>query len=217
VVLLSSENHLVFSPLLAEAVGREIAPFHAVVPGRQLVRRTQWMTAQGTSIDRETSQVHYVSTRGEQGTLSYDHLVIACGSVVDMSIIPGLSTNACPLKTLGDAVFLTNTLIEKLEEASVTNDAEERQRLLTVVVIGGGFSGVEVAGGINDFLKRARRYYPQLQNDVIRVVLIHGGDQIIPEMHAQSLSKFAWRKLKSQGIEVRLNTAAKVVESSFVH
>src|SRR5215467_2976643 len=70
VVLLSSENHLVFSPLLAEAVGREIAPLHAVVPGRQLVRRTQWITARATAVDCETSQVQYVSARGERGVLS---------------------------------------------------------------------------------------------------------------------------------------------------
>jgi NADH:ubiquinone reductase (H+-translocating) len=122
VVLLSSENHLVFSPLLAEAVGREIAPLHVVVPGRQMVRRTQWITARATAIERAAREVHYVSPRGERGVLSYDHLVIACGSVVDLSIIPGLGRNAYPLKTLGDAVFLTNTLIEKLEEASMQAD-----------------------------------------------------------------------------------------------
>src|SRR5215470_1973080 len=106
IVLLSGENHLVFSPLLAEAVGREISPLHVVVPGRQMVTRTQWWTARATAIDRVLNKVHYVSSAGERGALPYDHLVVACGSVVDLNIIPGLGANAYPLKTLGDAVFL---------------------------------------------------------------------------------------------------------------
>src|SRR5215467_15782190 len=114
-----------------------------------MVRRTQWITARATAIERAAREVHYVSPRGERGVLSYDHLVIACGSVVDLSIIPGLSANSFPLKTLGDAVFLTNSLIGKLEEASMKDDPAERGRLLTVVIIGGGFSGVEVAGAVN--------------------------------------------------------------------
>jgi len=212
VVLISSDNHLVFSPLLAEAVGREITPLHVVVPGRQMVRRTLWLTARATGVDPQSREVHYVSARGERGVLAYDHLVIACGSVVDLSIIPGLNTGSFPLKTLGDAVFLTNSLIEKLEEAAMKSDPEERRRLLTVVVIGAGFSGVEVAGAINDLLKRARRYYPQLQKDSIRVMLLQRGDRIIPEMHAEALSEFALRKLRDQGIEVRLHTDATQIE-----
>ena len=216
VVLLSSENHLVFSPLLAEAVGREISPLHVVVPGRQMVRRTQWLTARATAVDRAANEVHYVSPGGEPGVLSYDYLVVACGSIVDLSTIPGLRTNAYPLKTLGDAVFLTNNLIGKLEEASMKADPLERQRFLTVVIIGGGFSGVEVAGAINDLLERARRYYPHLHNDLIRIVLLHRGDRIIPEMHAESLSEFALKKLRARGIEVRLNTDAKEIQDSAV-
>ena len=216
VVLLSSENHLVFSPLLAEAVGREISPLHVVVPGRQMVRRTQWLTARATRVDQTANEVHYVSPGGEQGVLSYDHLVIACGSVVDLSIIPGLSANAYPLKTLGDAVYLTNSLIGKLEEASMKADPVERRRLLTVVVIGGGFSGVEVAGAMNDLLARARRFYPKLQNEEIRIILLHRDERIIPEMRAKSLSEFALRKLRARGIEVRLNTGATEIQRNKV-
>jgi NADH dehydrogenase len=216
VILLSSENHLVFSPLLAEAVGREISPLHAVVPGRQMVRRTQWLTAKVTEVDRAANQVHYVSSEGARGVLVYDHLAIACGSVVDLSIIPGLSTNTYPLKTLGDAVFLTNNLIGKLEEASMKAEPRERRSFLSVVIIGGGFSGVEVAGAVNDLLERARRFYPLLRDDLIRIVLLHRGERLIPEMHAESLSEFALRKLRARGIEVRLNTDAKEIQDGKV-
>src|SRR5215831_394785 len=102
IVLLSGENHLVFSPLLAETVGREISPVHVIVPGRQMVRRTQWLTARATEVDWPANHVHYVSSGGEHGSLAFDHLVIACGSVVDLSAVPGLAAYAYPLKTLGD-------------------------------------------------------------------------------------------------------------------
>jgi NADH dehydrogenase len=216
VVLLSSENHLVFSPLLAEAVAREISPLHVVIPGRQMVRRTIWLTAKATAVDHAANEVHYESLEGERGVVAYDHLVIACGSIVDLSIIPGLSTNTYPLKTLGDAVFLTNNLIGKLEEASMKADSRERQRFLSVVIIGGGFSGVEVAGAIHDLLERARRYYPVIGTDLIRIVLLQRGERLIPEMHAESLSDFALRKLRAPGIEVRLTTDAKEIQDGKV-
>src|SRR5262249_57037248 len=90
IVLLSGENHLVFSPLLAEAVGREISPLHVIVPGRQMVGRTQWLTARATDVDWTTNQVHYVSPAGGRGVLSYGHFVVACGSVGGPRNIPGL-------------------------------------------------------------------------------------------------------------------------------
>ena len=118
IVLLSSENHLVFSSLLAEAVGREISPLHVIVPGRQMVRRTQWLTARATEVDWLNSELHYATNAGEHGAIRFDHLVIACGSVVDLNGIPGLAAYAYPLKTLGDATALGNDLIGRLEEAA---------------------------------------------------------------------------------------------------
>jgi len=216
IVLLSGENHLVFSPLLAEAVGREISPLHVIVPGRQMVRRTQWLTARATEVEWPANRVHYVSSGGERGSLSFDHLVIACGSVVDLSTVPGLAAYAYPLKTLGDATFLGNDLIGRLEEAAVKTDSAERRRLLTVVVIGGGFSGVEVAGAINDLLSRALRYYPQLNRREARVIVLQRDARILPELHADSLSQFALKKLRARGIEVRLQAEASEVSAGCV-
>jgi NADH dehydrogenase len=96
VVVLSGENHLVFSPLLAETVGREISPLHVIVPGRQMVRRTQWLTTRVEEVDRTANQVHHVSPGGERGVLAYDHLVIACGSVVDLGMASSFAGAANP-------------------------------------------------------------------------------------------------------------------------
>ncbi|MCI0349922.1 MAG: FAD-dependent oxidoreductase [Acidobacteriales bacterium] len=209
IVLISSENHFVFTPLLAETVGREISLNHVVVPGRQMVGRTRWLTADVTEVDREAQLVRYVSRAGKRDDIGYDHLVLASGSVVDLSVVPGLATHAYPLKTLGDATFLSNDLIGRLEEASVQSDLGERQRLLTVVVIGGGFSGVEIAGAINDLMERTRRFYPQLSSTQPRVVLLQSPDRILPELQAASLSEYALQKLRASGVDVRVKARAR--------
>jgi len=215
-VLLSSENHFVFTPLLAETAGREISPLHVVVPGRQMVRRTQWLTAEVTEIDRASNIVRYISHGGQRGEIGYDQLALACGSVVDFNTVPGLAEHAYPLRTLGDAVFLSNDLIGRLEEASVRPNMAERQRLLTVVVIGGGFSGVEISGALNELMERTRRYYPQLHDVVPRIILLQLGERILPEFGAASLSEYALKKLRTNGIDVRLNVAANEVTSQEV-
>src|SRR5215510_16475345 len=146
IVLISSENYFVFTPMLAEVIGRSISPFHMAVVGREMVRRTTWLTAQVTDIDLQTHLVRYVGEGGEHASLTYDHLVLAAGSVVNMNMMPGLAAYAHPVKTLGDAVDLSNDVISRFEEAAVERDATLRNRLLSIVVIGGGFTGVEVAG-----------------------------------------------------------------------
>src|SRR5215471_15908964 len=150
IVLISSENHFVFTPMLAEVIGRSISPLHMSIAGRRMVHRTTWLTAQVTDIDLQTHLVRYVGEGGENASLTYDHLVLACGSVVNMSMMPGLSAYAYPVKTLGDAIDLGNDVISRFEEAAVETDAARRRRLLNFVVIGGGFTGVEVARAITE-------------------------------------------------------------------
>jgi len=217
IVLVGAENHLVFSPMLAEVVGRSIEPLHVVVAGRQMVHRTVWLTATVTDIDLRGRHVGYVGHGGERGTLEYDHLVLACGSVVNVDLVPGIAAYAYPLKTLGDAITLGNDLIGRLEEASAEADPQARERLLSVVVIGGGFSGVEVAGQISEVLEHTRRFYPELRDSAPRVVLLQGADRLMPELNSVSLSAFALRKLRKAGIDVRLGAIAQEVTATEVH
>jgi len=214
IVLISSENHFVFTPMLAETVGRSISPQHVVVAGRQMVRRTTWLTAQVTDIELKSNLVCYVGAGGQKASLTYDHLVLACGSVVNMNLVPGLAAYASPLKTLGDAIYLGNDLISRLEEAAVETDPARRRRLVTVVVIGGGFSGVEVVGEIAEVLEETRRFYPTLKSEQPRVILLQRGDSLIPELRAPSLSKFACDKLRKAGVDVRLNSSAQEITAA---
>jgi NADH dehydrogenase len=216
IVLISKENHFVFTPMLAEVVGRSISPLHMAVAGRQMVRRTRWLTAEVTDIDMQTHVVRYVGAGGERASLTYDHLVLACGSVVNMNMLPGLAAYAYPMKTLGDAIYLGNDLISRCEEAAVETDATRRRRLLNLVVIGGGFSGVEVAGAIMEVSNQALRFYPTLEAERAHIILLQHGNLLIPELNAPSLSKFAYDKLREAGVDVRLNSAAQEVTTEGV-
>jgi NADH dehydrogenase len=211
IVLISSQNYFVFTPMLAEVIGRSISPLHMAVVGRQMVRRTTWLTAQVSEIDLQTHLVRYVGEGGENASLTYDHLVLACGSIMNMNMLPGLAAYSHPMKTLGDAVDLSNDLISRFEEAAVERDATLRRRLLTIVVIGGGFTGVEVAGAITEAANHALRYYPTLKDAQARIILLQHGNSLIPELHAPSLSNFAYYKLRQAGVDVRLNSDAKEV------
>ena len=216
IVLISSENHFVFTPMLTEAVGRAISPLHVVVVGRQMVRRTTWLTAQVTDIDLKMNLVRYSGPSGEISELSYDQLVLACGAMVNLNMVPGLAAYGYPLKTLGDAVYLGNDLIARLEEAAVETDPLHRRRLLNAVVIGGGFSGVEVAGEITEVVEQTLRFYPTLKGERPCMILLQRGDLLMPELNAPSLSRFAEKKLRKAGVDVRLNSSAKEVTAAGV-
>lgn len=216
VVVASIENHLVFTPMLPEVVGRTISPLHVVVPGRQMTRRTRWIEAAITHIDMAGSEVCYTRKNGASASLKYSHLVFACGSVVNLNSIPGLAARAYGLKTVMDAILLGNAVIGCFEAAAMEPDAAARQRLLTIVVIGGGFSGVEVAGHLADLMRASHGFYPELKHETPRIVLLQHGDRILPELNHKSLSEFALKKLRANGVDIRLQSAAKEVTASAV-
>jgi len=215
VVLFSQENHHVFTPLLGDVVGAAINPMHVVWPIRQMVRRVICHTATVIAVDRERKEVVYHTAAGREARQAYTHLVLACGSQVNLNIIPGMAAHGWPLKTMGDALVLRNHLIGQLEKAHVEPDALVRKWLASVVVVGGGFSGVEVAGEIADLLLESRRYYPRIAADEIKVTLLHSRDRILPELSAK-LAEFAQTKMRKRGIDIRLNAAAAAVTEKFV-
>ena len=216
IVLISSENFLVFTPMLAEVIGRSISPLHMSVVGRQMVRHSTWLTAQVTDIDLQTRLVRYTGEGGEKASLTYDHLVLACGSIVNMNMLPGLAAYAYPMKTLGDAFYFANDLISRFEEAAVETDAARRRQLLTFVVIGGGFTGVEVAGAITEVASHMSRFYPRLRGSRANIILLQHGNALIPELNAPSLSQAAFDQLRKAGVDVRLNSGAQEVTSAGV-
>src|SRR6516225_2610660 len=150
--------------------------------------------------------------RPRQLQLKYDHLVITLGNITNFHGMPGLIENAMPFRTLADAMMLRNHLIHVLEEADVEEDPELRRRLLTFVVGGGGFSGVEVMAELNDFVRSVKRHYLRLRNEPHRCVIVQGGDRILPEM-SERLAIFAQRILGKRGVEIILNDRLQAATS----
>ena len=216
VVVISSENHMVFTPMLAEVAGRSLSGLDVVMPGRQMAPRATWLTATVTGVDLKKNEVEYTRPDGKRATLSYAHLVLACGSDVNLAVVPGMEAHAYTLRTVSDGMVLGNEVIGRFEQAAVESEDAERQRLLTVVVVGGGFTGVEAAGHLFDLMQKVTPYYPQLSCNRPQMVLLQRGARIVPEFQHDSLSEFALRKLRQNGLEVRLNTEVKEVTARYV-
>src|SRR6516165_9216870 len=211
--LVSQENFITFNPLLPEVVGASIMPSHVTAPHRQMIHCSHVCMAQVTEIDVAAKRVHYL---GEgPGSFRYDELVLACGTNANLDIVRGMSTFALPLKTLGDALFLRNRIIARLEQAELQPDAEQRRWLTSFIVVGGGFSGVETSGELVDFLYASLKYYKRIRREELRIVLLHSGDRLLPELSA-SLGEFTLRKMRSRGVDVRLGTRAVCVTDRHV-
>jgi NADH dehydrogenase len=216
VVVISSENHMVFTPMLAEVAGRSLSGLDVVVSGRQVAPRATWLTATVTGVDLKKNEVEYTRPDGKIAMLSYSHLVLACGSEINLDVVPGMAAHAYTLRTVGDGFTLGNEVIARFEQAAVEPDDAERQRLLTVVVVGGGFTGVEAAGHLFDLMRNIHPFYPQLSRNRPRMVLLQRGARIVPEFQHGSLSEFALRKIQQNGLEVMLNTEVQEVTARYV-
>lgn len=206
IALLSKDNFITYNPLLAEVVGASIPPAHAVAPVRQIVKKSHFYMVDVTDIDYDNRIIYYL---GEgSGEIHYEHLVFACGTRAATSLVPGMQNHALPLKTLGDALFLRNRIMVRLEQAELQPDPELRKWLTTFIVIGGGFSGVEVAGEMQDLLRSSLRYYHNLNAEDCNVILLHSRDCLLQEL-PESLGKLAKLKMGGDGIDVRTNTRVK--------
>ena len=209
IVIFNQENHLVFSPLLADAVGSSLNPFDVVVPLRDLLRGVWCRTEEVLRIDRTANQIEYESEDGSTQCLPFDHLVIACGNVSDMNIVPGMADHAFALKTVGDAIALRSHVMERMERAEVCPNAERRRWYLSFIIVGGGYSGVEVAGEINDLVRGSARLFRNFKAEDAQVILIHSRDQILPEI-TPPLRAFAQKKMEATGVRLFLNARVAV-------
>jgi NADH dehydrogenase len=209
--LVSLENYIVFQPLLPEVISGTIETLHVITPIRRLARRTRLFTREIVSIDTQQQTVVLgPEFRPKTRTLRYDHLVIALGSRLNYDLVPGMREHAIPFKYLGDALRLRTAIVQVLEEADNEPDLNERRRLLTFVVGGGGFSGVECVAEMHDFLRSAISAYPALQLSDLRVILLQSADRILPEL-GEDLAQYAHKILERRGIEIRLQTRLKAV------
>lgn len=205
ITLVNRENYWVYQPMLPEVISGSIGLTNVVSPIRRFCPRTNLVMREVEDIDLK-NQIVTISPgfRPRQLQIKYDHLVIALGNVTSFYGMPGLIENALPFRTLADAMVLRNHLIHVLEEADVEENPELRSKLLTFVVAGGGFSGVEVMAELNDFVHAVKKNYMRLRNERHRCVIVQAGDRILPEM-SEPLAVFAQKILKKRGVEIILN------------
>jgi NADPH-dependent 2,4-dienoyl-CoA reductase/sulfur reductase-like enzyme len=145
----------------------------------------------------------------------FDHLVLALGSTTEFHGLPGVAENALPMKTLGDAMALRNHIIDVFEHADMVGDPILRESMLTFVVAGGGFAGTETVAEVHDFAQTACRFYSTIKPSEIKVVLIHSGTRIMPEI-GDRLAEYALKKLEASGIEVVLNAQVSSASDAWV-
>ena len=206
VALIAKENFVLFTPMLHEVAGSDVAVTDIVQPLRKMLRRTRVAIADVEAIDLAGKQI-----RARHADLPnpydvpYDQLVIALGAVTNFFKTPGLEEHALTMKTLGDALLVRNRVIDALELADNQSLPAARQMTLTVVVAGGGFAGAETVGAVNDFLREGMKFYPHLTEDMLRIVLVHPGEVILPEL-GEGLGRYAQKKLADRGVEIRLKT-----------
>src|SRR5215468_2780504 len=205
ITLVNHDNFFLFTPMLHEVAASDLDMTHIVNPIRKLLKRVQFFQGDVERISLESRVVEvFHGADHHHHQLEYDHLVIGVGNVTNYYNLPGLEENALTMKSLGDAIFLRNRLIQNLEEADF-ECTDVRRPLMTIVVAGGGFAGVETIAAVNDFLRDAVPFYKNLDERDLRVVLVHSGGVILPELSAK-LGAYAQGKLVQRGIEVRLDT-----------
>ena len=216
VVLISDENYMVFQPLLPEVVGGTIKVQHGATPIRRLLRTTRVYIREIQRIDLDAKTVELAQGfQPKADVISFDQLVVCLGSRLDYSKVQGMKEHAIPFKYLKDAMRLRYEAVRALEEADIQVDPAERRKLLTFVVAGGGFSGVECIAELDDFLKQAVRSYHNLKPDDIHCVLLQSGERILPEVDAV-LADYAHKILERRGIEIRVNVRLNAVSADAV-
>ena len=217
VVLVSEESYTTFNPMLAEVVGASVFPEHVVAPIRQMLKRgstTQFVMGRVTSIDTRGCRLRASTLAGAQD-IAFEHLVFAFGTRANLDLVPGLAEHALPLKLVGDAMFIRNRVLQRVARIELESDPDARRRLGHFIVIGGGFSGVEVAGALADFLRGVTRYYPRVKPEELKVTVLEFADRLLTELPA-SLGLAAARSMRARGIDVRLNAHAASVDAGRV-
>lgn len=207
ILLFSRENHMVFHPLLADVAGASINPDAAATPLRQMLPGVACRTERVQRIDLVRSEVEFDDGTGTLSRLPYDHVVIACGAESNLGIIPGMTEHAFGFKVMRDATDVRQHIVRQMEQAEVSRDPNLRRWHLSFIVVGAGFSGVELAGEINELVRSSTRFYRNFRKEDVVVTLVHSQDHILPEV-ARTLGEFARKKMEKSGITIRLNTRA---------
>lgn len=214
--LIASENHMVFQPMLPEVVGGSLSPRHVVNPIRLICKGADVFRGTVRAVDLTAKSVLLDGgVHSPNVTISFDHLVLALGSEVNLSRIPGMSEHAYLVRNVGDAMKLRATIIARMEEANLLTDDAARRKLLSFVVVGGGYSGVETAGQMIDLLRSVRCYYENIAPGDCSVSLVHSGEKLLP-MLSEKLADYTGAQLTRMGVNILFKSRTKAATATSV-
>ncbi len=216
VTLVSQNNFLIHTPMLSEVSASAVNAQNISPSLRSFFRNVQVIQSDIAHIDLDKQVVHLSpDTRSTKKDLSFDHLILTTGSVPNFFGNKNIENAAFTFKSLDDAILIRNQIIDMFERADLEPNLEKRKQMLTFVVAGGGFAGVELLGGINDFARGICFYYPNINPADVRTVLVHSRDRILPELSAE-LGTFAKEKLVERGVEFKLGVRVTDARPGFV-
>ncbi|MGI5212166.1 NAD(P)/FAD-dependent oxidoreductase [Plantactinospora sp. CA-290183] len=205
VIVVDPQPHMTYQPFLPEAAAGNISPRHSVVPLRRELRRCQIVSGTVTRIEhaRKTATVQPII--GPPREIGYDHVIVAPGSVSRTLPIPGLRENGIGFKTIGEAIYLRNHVLDRLDVAAATTDPETRRCALTFVFVGGGYAGIEALAEMEDMARDALKYYPELKPEDMRWVLVEATQRVLPEVD-RDMGAYTVAQLLKRDMDIRLDT-----------
>lgn len=215
VTVIDTQPHMTYQPFLPEAAAGSIEPRHVVVPLREALRRCEVMTGQVSCIDHSSKELTTDLADGSEEHVEYDMLVVVPGSISRALPIPGLAEQGVGFKTIGEAIYLRNHVLSRLDIAATTSDEKLRRRLLTFLFVGGGYAGIEAMAELESMARYAVRNYSTIGEQDMRWVLVEAMGRIMPEV-SPAMGEYTRRRLEERGIEVKLNTTAKTMENGHV-
>jgi NADH dehydrogenase len=213
ITLVNDVNFLLYTPFLPEAAAGMLEPRHVVTPLRDVLDQTHLRLGVVVARDPARRTVTLLDPEGAERELRYDRLIVAHGSVSRVLPIPGLAEHAIGFKSLADAIWLRNHVIECMEGADACEDPDVRQELLTFMFVGGGYAGLEALAELQDFAAEAIEAYPRARLHGMRWILVEAMDRVLPEIDAK-LAEYALRQLRGRGIDIRLGTTLEEVTAA---
>jgi NADH dehydrogenase len=205
VTVVDPQPHMTYQPFLPEAAAGNISPRHSVVPLRRELRNCHIVAGAVTAVDHSRKTATVQPIVGPPREIEYDHIVVAPGSVSRTLPIPGLSEHGIGFKTIGEAIYLRNHVLDRLDVAAATTDPETRKRALTFVFVGGGYAGIEALAEMEDMARDALKYYPELTADEMHWVLVEATNRILPEVD-RDMGAYTVQVLLKRNLDIRLGT-----------
>jgi NADH dehydrogenase FAD-containing subunit len=215
ITVVDPQNYMTYQPFLPETAAGSLEPRHVVVPLRKVLRHCQVLTGMVTRIDHANRTATVLPVEGPEVVVSYDVIVVAPGSVVRTLPIPGLAESGIGFKTVGEAIYLRNHVLSRLDYAASVADSDRRRRALTFVFIGGGYAGIEAFAELEDMARYATRYYDNVDADDMRWMLVEATGRILPEVSVQ-MAEYTVQQLLKRNMDIRLDTRVESLTGGHV-